>query len=82
MADDTPPRIDSRVRTEQDLRNQLRTAVARNAVLERALRVATDYADGPRKPADLRRLKTVLLSAGFPGAKPTAEQEADEPETS
>jgi hypothetical protein len=63
--DDAPQRVEG-VRTEHDLRNQLRIATARIAMLERALGVAGDYAYGAGGPADLRRLKTVLTRAGFP----------------
>lgn len=69
MAGDAPPRAEGHVRTEHDLRNQLRIATARIAMLERALRVAGDYAYGARGPADLRRLKSVLARAGFPDPK-------------
>jgi len=69
MADDAPPRTDSRVHTEHDRRNRLRIVAARNAMLERALGVAGEYAYGPRGPADLRRLKAVLTRAGFPEPK-------------
>jgi len=64
--DDAPQRVEGHVRTEHDLRNQLRIATARIAMLERALGVAGDYAYGAGGPADLRRLKTVLTRAGFP----------------
>jgi hypothetical protein len=64
MADDAP-HPESRVRTEHDLRTQLRIAVERNAMLERALHVAAEYAYGRREQADLRRLKAVLSTAGF-----------------
>ena len=73
MADDAPPRVEGHVRTEHDLRNQLRVATARIAMLERALGVAGDFAYGARGPADLRRLKTVLARAGFPDPKERAD---------
>lgn len=66
MADDAPPRVEGHVRSEHDLRNQLRIATARIGMLERALGVAADYAYGAGGPADLRRLKAVLARAGFP----------------
>ena len=84
MADDAPPRVEGRVRTEHDLRNQLRVATARIAMLERALGVAGDFAYGARGPADLRRLKTVLARAGFPDPKEHADLPSGErpPESS
>jgi hypothetical protein len=65
MADDRPHQVESRVRTEHDLRTQLRIALERNAMLERALSVAAEYAHGRREQADLRRLKAILSTAGF-----------------
>jgi hypothetical protein len=74
VADDAPARVEGHVRTEHDLRNQLRIATARIAMLERVLGVARDYAYGVRGPADLRRLKTVLARAGFPDPKEHADR--------
>ncbi len=56
----------SGVRTEHDLRMQLRSALERNTVFERALRESAAYAYGPRDIADLRKLRAVLSAAGFP----------------
>jgi hypothetical protein len=68
----TPVRAStSGVRTEYDLRMQLRQALERNAALERAMRESVAYAYGPREMADLRKLRAVLSAAGFrdPNAK-------------
>jgi hypothetical protein len=55
----------SGVRTEHDLRMQLRHALERNTMFERALREAAAFAYGPRDIADLRKLRAVLSAAGF-----------------
>jgi hypothetical protein len=56
----------SGVRTEHQLRVQLRDALERNTTFERALREAASFAYGDRDLTDLRRLKAALSSAGFP----------------
>lgn len=71
---DGPQRVPRRsgvsgVRTEHDLRTQLRHALERNTVFERALREAAAYAYGPRDISDLRKLRAVLSAAGFPDPK-------------
>lgn len=60
------PQAASGVRTEHQLRVQLRQALERNTTFERALRASAAYAYGPRDLADLRRLRAVLSAAGFP----------------
>jgi hypothetical protein len=80
--DDAPQRVEGHVRTEHDLRNQLRIATARIAMLERALGVAGDYAYGAGGPADLRRLKTVLARAGFPDPNASPAPGDSRPESS
>jgi hypothetical protein len=62
----------SGVRTEHDLRMQLRHALERNTMFERALRESAAFAYGPRDIADLRKLRAVLSAAGFqdPNARP------------
>ena len=60
----------SGVRTEHDLRVQLRDALERNTKFERALRESVAFAYGRRELADLRRLKAVLWAAGFPDPSP------------
>jgi hypothetical protein len=55
----------SGVRTEHELRLLLRRALERKTAFERALREATTYAYGSRDLADLRKLRSVLSSAGF-----------------
>lgn len=72
----------SGVRTEYDLRMQLRQALERNATLERAMRESVAYAYGRRDVSDLRKLRAVLSAAGFrdPNAKRGPEPEtAKEP---
>jgi hypothetical protein len=61
----------SGVRTEYDLRMQLRQALERNTTLERAMRESVAYAYGRRELSDLRKLRAVLSAAGFrdPNAK-------------
>jgi hypothetical protein len=69
---ETPGRAaDSGVRTEHQLRVQLRQALERNTTFERALRESAAYAYGRRDLADLRKLRAVLSAAGFhdPNAK-------------
>jgi hypothetical protein len=66
-----PPRAaTSGVRTEHQLRVQLRDALERNTKFERALRESVAFAYGRRELADLRRLKAVLWAAGFPDPNP------------
>ena len=60
----------SGVRTEHELRLLLRRALERNTALERAAREATSYVYGPRDLADLRKLRSVLSSAGFHDPNP------------
>lgn len=67
----------SGVRTEHDLRMQLRHALERNTIFERALRESAAYAYGPRDIADLRKLRAVLASAGFPDPNARRGQAAD-----
>ena len=59
----------SGVRTEHQLRLQLKEALARNTKFERALRESVAFAYGRRELADLRRLKAALWAAGFPDPK-------------
>ena len=56
----------SGVRTEHNLRVQLKAALERNTRFERALRESVAFAYGRRELADLRRLKAALWAAGFP----------------
>jgi hypothetical protein len=63
----------SGVRTEHDLRVQLRDALERNTKFERALRESVAFAYGRRELADLRRLKAVLWAAGFPDPSPKSQ---------
>lgn len=73
-----PPRAAaSGVRTEHDLRVQLRDALERNTKFERALRESVAFAYGRRELADLRRLKAVLWAAGFPDPSPRSQQGDD-----
>jgi hypothetical protein len=65
----------SGVRTEYDLRLQLRQALERNTTLERAMRESVAYAYGPRELSDLRKLRAVLSAAGF--RDPKAERGGD-----
>ena len=66
----------SGVRTEHQLRVQLRQALERNTTFERALRESVAFAYGRRDLADLRKLKAVLSAAGFPD--PNARRDRDE----
>jgi hypothetical protein len=76
---DAPPRAAaSGVRTEHDLRVQLRHALERNTTFERALRESAAYAYGRRDLADLRKLRAVLSAAGF--HDPNAKRQASEDE--
>ncbi len=70
----------SGVRTEHDLRVQLRDALERNTKFERALRESVAFAYGRRELADLRRLKAVLWAAGFPDPSPKSSQNGDDGE--
>ena len=72
------PPVVSGVRTEHQLRVQLRQALERNAVVERALRESASFAYGRRELADLRKLRAVLWAAGFPD--PNARRKASERE--
>jgi hypothetical protein len=67
----------SGVRTEHDLRVQLRDALERNTKFERALRESVAFAYGRRELADLRRLKAVLWAAGFPDPSPKSQHGDD-----
>lgn len=64
------------VRTEHQLRLQLRAALERNTTFERALRASAAFAYGRREMADLRRLRAVLSAAGFPDPAQTQAREA------
>ena len=66
----------SGVRTEHQLRVQLRDAMKRNTTFERALRESAAFAYGRRDLADLRRLRAVLAAAGFPDPARMRDQEA------
>lgn len=68
----------SGVRTEHDLRVQLRDALERNTKFERALRESVAFAYGRRELADLRRLKAVLWAAGFPDPSPKSQGGGDD----
>jgi len=70
---------DSGVRTEHQLRVQLRQALERNTTFERALRESAAFAYGRRDLADLRKLRAVLSAAGFhdPNAKRSRDEDAD-----
>jgi hypothetical protein len=70
----------SGVRTEHDLRVQLRDALERNTKFERALRESVAFAYGRRELADLRRLKAVLWAAGFPDPSPKSSSNGDDGE--
>jgi hypothetical protein len=65
----------SGVRTEHDLRMQLRQALERNRTLERAMRESVAYAYGRRELSDLRKLRAILSAAGF--RDPNAKREAE-----
>jgi hypothetical protein len=67
----------SGVRSEHDLRVQLRDALERNTKFERALRESVAFAYGRRELADLRRLKAVLWAAGFPDPSPKTQNGDD-----
>jgi hypothetical protein len=71
----------SGVRTEHDLRMQLRHALERNTMFERALRESAAFAYGPRDIADLRKLRAVLSAAGFqdPNARRGQAGDGNEP---
>jgi hypothetical protein len=72
----------SGVRTEHQLRLQLKDALERNTKFERALRESVAFAYGRRELADLRRLKAVLWAAGFPDPSPRRTQTEDaDPDT-
>jgi hypothetical protein len=68
----------SGVRTEHQLRMQLKAALERNTKFERALRESAGFAYGRRELADLRRLKAVLWAAGFPDPNPKRSPDEDE----
>ena len=68
----------SGVRTEHQLRVQLRQSLTRNAVVERALRESATFAYGRRELADLRKLRAALWAAGYPD--PNARRKAIEAE--
>jgi hypothetical protein len=72
--------VTSGVRTEYDLRMQLRQALERNTTLERAMRESVAYAYGRRELSDLRKLRAVLSAAGFrdPNAKRGGEPDTKE----
>jgi hypothetical protein len=72
----------SGVRTEHQLRMQLRDAMKRNTTFERALRESAAFAYGRRDLADLRRLRAVLAAAGFPDPARMRDQEAPDSEPS
>jgi hypothetical protein len=75
-ADGAPTRDPaSGVRTEYDLRMQLRQALERNATLERAMRESAAFAYGRRELSDLRKLRAILSAAGF--RDPKAERGGD-----
>jgi hypothetical protein len=76
--EDAPARAStSGVRTEHDLRVQLRQALERNATLERAMRESIAYAYGRRELSDLRKLRAVLSAAGFRDPNSTRGGEPD-----
>jgi hypothetical protein len=64
VANEGPP--PSGVRTEHDLRRQLRECMEKCERFERALREAHRYAYGHREGNDLAQLKKVLTATGFP----------------
>lgn len=72
MANDVPPL--GGVRTEHDLRRQLRDCVEKSERYERGLREAHRYAYGNRDGNDLVRLKQVLAATGFPKDQPPEPQ--------
>lgn len=67
----------SGVRTEHQLRIQLKDAMERNIRFERALRESVAFAYGRRELADLRKLKAALWAAGFPDPNPKRREAAD-----
>jgi hypothetical protein len=69
----TPP---SGVRTEHELRMQLRDALKRNVRFERALQESAAFAYGHRDVAALRRLRSVLAAVGFPDPARVRDREA------
>jgi len=76
---ETPGRAaESGVRTEHQLRVQLRQALERNTTFERALREAAAFAYGRRDLADLRKLRAVLSAAGF--RDPNVKRDRDDDE--
>jgi hypothetical protein len=83
QAEDRPPPAVpvSGVRTEHQLRVQLRDALERNTKYERALRESAAFAYGRRELADLRQLKAALWAAGFPdpNPKPANRDDGDPP---
>jgi hypothetical protein len=76
---DSPAAPVSGVRTEHQLRIQLKDAMERNTRFERALRESVAFAYGRRELADLRKLKAALWAAGFPDPNPKR-REVDEDE--
>jgi hypothetical protein len=77
-AEATPARSPtSGVRTEHDLRMQLRQALERNRTLERAMRESVAYAYGARELSDLRKLRAILSAAGFRDPNATRGTEPD-----
>jgi hypothetical protein len=60
----------SGVRTEHDLRAQLRDCLEKCERLERGLREAHRYAYGHPDKSDLMRLRQVLAATGFPKNPP------------
>jgi hypothetical protein len=67
----------SGVRTEHQLRIQLREALKRNTRLERALHESAAFAYGRREIADLRRLRAILSSVGFSDPAATTRRNGD-----
>jgi hypothetical protein len=67
---DPPAAPISGVRTEHQLRIQLKDAMERNTRFERALRESVAFAYGRRELTDLRKLKAALWAAGFPDPNP------------
>lgn len=69
---------ESGVRTEHELRIQLRQTLARNTTFERALRESAAFAHGRRDQTDLRKLRAVLSAAGFRDPNPKRVSDEDE----
>jgi len=67
----------SGVRTEHQLRLQLKDAMERNTRFERALRESVAFAYGRRELADLRKLKAALWAAGLPDPNPRRRDEGE-----